>query len=78
MNEWDSAVGRLLAKFTELMVNEQPQASGGLSVGHVVQPDLTATADLLARFITTRTRFQSRTSQYHLRVKMKSDRLRVT
>jgi|SRR5687767_10969609 len=49
MNEWDSAVGRLLAKFTELMVNEQPQASGGMSAGHVVQPDLTATADLLAR-----------------------------
>jgi hypothetical protein len=49
MNEWDSAVGRLLAKFTELIVNEQPQVSSGLRATHLVQPDLKTTADLLAR-----------------------------
>ena len=45
MNEWDSAVGRLLAKFTELI--EEPDVSSGVP-RHVMQPDLKTTAELLA------------------------------
>lgn len=45
MNEWDSAVGRLLAKFTELI--DEPDVWSGVPRLRM-QPDLKTTAELLA------------------------------
>jgi hypothetical protein len=49
MNAWDSAVGQLIGRFTDLILAEQPQLSTGLRLTELVPQDLKTTAELLAR-----------------------------